>query len=285
MPAKQIERTWLITGTSSGLGRSLAEEALRRGARVAATSRRPQQLEDLEAHNPGRLLALAVDLTSPAEVATAVNEVIRQFGRLDAVVCNAGYGLIGAVEELTESDWRAQFDVNFFGVVRIVRSVAPHMRQAGGDIFIVSSSGLYTEVPLAAAYLASKHALVGLTDALRAELDPFGVRVRLVIPGPLRTAFSGASLKFTSSAVDSYATATRQLREAMATMDGTQEGDPLRCAATLCAAVNDPPEERDDIVLGSHALSQGLSRVERDALVLQRARARAEACDFRRDQS
>ena len=186
MPERQVI---LITGCSSGIGRATAGEAASRGHTVFASSRDPQSLESLKGDKGIRTLRL--DVADPAAIRAAVSEVLAQAGRLDALVNNAGYGQIGAVEDLSTEEWRRQFEVNFFGAIELVRTVLPTMRGAGrGTIVNVSSIAGKLAFPFAGAYCASKHALEAASDALRVEVSPFGIRVVLIEPGPISTRFT-----------------------------------------------------------------------------------------------
>lgn len=182
------EQVILITGSSSGIGRATAIEAVARGHRVFASARRPEDMADLA--RPGAIDPLSLDVTDVASVERAVAEVLRCAGRLDALVNNAGYGQYGAAEDVSLSDWRRQFEVNVFGAVAVIQAVLPAMRNAGrGTIVNVSSVAGKIAIPFAGPYCASKHALEAISDALRVEVAPFGVRVVLVEPGPIATKF------------------------------------------------------------------------------------------------
>lgn len=179
----------LVTGCSSGIGRATALEASRRGHRVFASARNRGDLADLERRD--NLTALALDVTDPASVRAAVELVLARAGRIDALVNNAGYAQYGAVEEVTPEEWRAVFDVNFFGLLDVTRAVLPAMRAARrGTIVLISSLGGRVSVPFASPYCASKHAVEAVADALRVETAPFGVRVATVEPGPIDTRFA-----------------------------------------------------------------------------------------------
>jgi NAD(P)-dependent dehydrogenase (short-subunit alcohol dehydrogenase family) len=179
----------LITGCSSGIGRATALEAARRGHRVFASARNLADLSDVT--RPPSIEALALDVADPASVTAAVAAVRRAAGRIDALVNAAGYARYGAVEEVTAEEWRAQFEVNFFGAVDLARAVLPAMREAGrGTIVMVSSVGGRVVVPFAGPYCASKHALEAVSDSLRVEAAPFGIRVVVVEPGPVPTRFA-----------------------------------------------------------------------------------------------
>jgi len=178
----------LITGCSSGIGKATALAAAARGHRVYATARDPASLRDLESGGPVRTLAL--DVTDTGSIGRAVATVLGEAGRLDALVNNAGYGQYGAVEDVTAEEWRHEFDVNLFGAVEVTRAVLPAMRQArSGTIVNVSSVAGKIAIPFAAPYCASKHALEAVSDALRVEVAPFGIRVVVIEAGPIATRF------------------------------------------------------------------------------------------------
>jgi NAD(P)-dependent dehydrogenase (short-subunit alcohol dehydrogenase family) len=178
----------LITGCSSGIGKATALAAAARGHRVYATARDPESLRDLE--SGGRVRTLALDVTDTGSIGRAVATVLGEAGRLDALVNNAGYGQYGAVEDVTAEEWRREFDVNLFGAVEVTRAVLPAMRQArSGTIVNVSSVAGKIAIPFAAPYCASKHALEAVSDALRVEVAPFGIRVVVIEAGPIATRF------------------------------------------------------------------------------------------------
>jgi NAD(P)-dependent dehydrogenase (short-subunit alcohol dehydrogenase family) len=179
----------LITGCSSGIGRATAVEAARRGHRVFASARNLADLADLA--RPPSIDTLALDVTDPESIAAAVSRVAAAAGRIDALVNAAGYAHYGAVEEVSAEEWRAQFEVNFFGAVDVTRAVLPRMREARhGTIVMISSVGGRVVVPFAAPYCASKHALEAVSDSLRVEAAPFGIRVVVIEPGPVDTRFA-----------------------------------------------------------------------------------------------
>jgi NAD(P)-dependent dehydrogenase (short-subunit alcohol dehydrogenase family) len=186
-------RVIFVTGCSSGIGRATVLEAARRGHRVFATARNRNDLVDLELRkDPSRsLTTLALDVTDPASVRAAVGDALAREGRIDALVNNAGYAQYGAVEEVSPEEWRAVFDVNFFGMLDVTRAVLPAMREAGGGtIVLMSSLGGRVSVPFASPYCASKHAVEAVADALRIETAPFGIRVVTIEPGPIDTRFA-----------------------------------------------------------------------------------------------
>ena len=178
----------LITGCSSGIGEATALAAAARGHRVYATARSLESLRDLEGR--GRIRPLALDVTDAGSIAQALATLLGETGRLDAVVNNAGYGQYGAVEDVTAEEWRRQFDVNLFGAIEVTRAALPTFREARrGTIVNVSSVAGKVAIPFAAPYCASKHALEAVSDALRVELSPFGVRVVVIEAGPITTRF------------------------------------------------------------------------------------------------
>ena len=185
-----------MTGCSSGIGRATAIEAARRGHLVFATARRREDVADLTARG---IETAALDVTDPVSIAEAVKGTLAGSGRIDALVNNAGYGQYGAVEDVSPDEWRAQFEVNVFGALAVLRAVLPSMRKArSGTIVNVSSLAGKVTVPFAGAYCASKHALESISDALRVELAPWRIRVVVVEPGPIETHFGNRTRQATA---------------------------------------------------------------------------------------
>jgi NAD(P)-dependent dehydrogenase (short-subunit alcohol dehydrogenase family) len=238
------ERVWLITGCSAGFGREIALAALAAGDRVVATARRPEALTDLLERGGDRVRTAALDVTEPASVDAAVAATLEAFGRIDVLVNNAGNGSVGAVEEFTMEELRELMEVMFFGAVTTTKAVLPHLRaRRSGAIVMISSMGGQVSPPGFGAYCAAKFALEGLTDALRAEVAPFGLRVMSVEPGAFRTEFGGARMH-RSAVIDEYsATSTGGTRSAVDAMDRSQPGDPAKAAAAILTALDsdDPP--------------------------------------------
>jgi len=188
------QKVWFITGTSRGFGREWTIAALERGDRVAATARQLDPLKDLADEYPNQLLPLELDVTNRAAVVAAVDQAHEHFGRLDVVVNNAGYGLFGMVEEVSEAQARAQLETNFFGALWVTQAALPHLRaQSSGHIIQVSSIGGITAFPLVGLYHASKWALEGLSQALAQEVSGFGIHVTLIEPAGFSTDWSGSS--------------------------------------------------------------------------------------------
>ncbi len=249
---------WFITGCSSGFGRAFARAALAHGFRVAATARDPRTLDDIISGHPDRAIALALDVTDSAQIARSVAEAERAFGRIDVLVNNAGYGYLAAVEEGEDKDVRAMFETNFFGLAAMTRAVLPGMRaRRSGFIVNIASVGGIVGSPGSGYYAATKFAVEGLSQSLAKEVEPLGIHVLLVEPGPFRTDWAGRSLKQSPVFIPDYeGTAGRRRRETAA-YSGTQAGDPERAAAAVIKAVQsaNPPHH---LVLGR----QGLQNVE-----------------------
>ena len=186
----------LVTGCSSGIGRATALAAAERGHRVFASARRRGDLAELAAR---KIETVELDVTDGASADAAVRAVLTAAGRVDALVNNAGYGQYGAVEDVTLPEWRAQFDVNVFGAIRLLQAVLPPMREARkGTIVNVSSVAGKVTIPFAGPYCASKHALEAISDALRVEVAPWKVRVVVVEPGPIATHFGARTREVTA---------------------------------------------------------------------------------------
>jgi NAD(P)-dependent dehydrogenase (short-subunit alcohol dehydrogenase family) len=251
--------TWLITGSSSGLGRDLARAVLDAGHNAVVTARNPDSLRDLTEAYPDRALAVALDVTDSAQVTAAVQKGEERFGAVDVLVNNAGYGYRAAVEEGDEADVATLFATNVFGPVSLIKAVLPGMRaRRSGAIVNISSSGARVCPPGSGYYAASKAALEGLSGSLRKELEPLGIHVVAVEPGGFRTDFAGRSLQQSTTVIDDYAETAGKRRKENDTAHGTQPGDPVRAARAILAAVeaDEPP---------------GLLMLGRDALTAIRA--------------
>ena len=230
-------KIWFITGTSSGFGQAFAEYALAQGYNVVATARRVETLEGLVAKAPDRVLAVKLDVTHPEDAKAAVDAAIERFGRIDVLVNNAGYGIVGAFEETPDEELRAQLETNFFGAMNVTRAALPTLRaQRSGAIVNISSLGGQLSFAGFSAYSASKFALEGASEALVLEVASFGIKVMIVEPGQFRTAFAGAGLRHMPQ-LDAYRDAVGGTREFAHQMDGTQAGDPAKAAAAVDAAL------------------------------------------------
>jgi NAD(P)-dependent dehydrogenase (short-subunit alcohol dehydrogenase family) len=236
-------RVWFITGTSSGLGRGIAQAVIDHGDYVAATARRVTAVADLASQAPGRVHALDLDVTKTQSITAAVEQAQAQFGRIDVLVNNAGYGLLGAFEELAEDDLRQQFETNLFGPMAVTRAILPSMRQRrSGHVVQISSVNGVVPGPGGSAYVGSKFAFEGMSEALAAEVAHLGIHVTIVEPGPFRTDFSGRSLHW-AEPMDDYSALIAPAREAFEASHGSQPGDPYRAGRAIIEAVGqqDPP--------------------------------------------
>jgi NAD(P)-dependent dehydrogenase (short-subunit alcohol dehydrogenase family) len=241
---KRTRPTWLITGASSGIGLALAHAAAGRGDNVVALARDVSSLETLVDKHGARVLPLAVDVRRQAEVEGAVSRAVEAFGRIDVVANNAGYGVFGAVEESTDEQARGIFDTNVFGVLNVLRATLPVLRaQRGGHILQGSSYYGRTAHPGVGLVAATKYAVEGLTDALVGELEPLGIKVTLVEPGPTATAFVAGLV--VAPAITDYDQTVRQVQKAIAELPPEALNAPERVATTILAAVDaDHPPRR-----------------------------------------
>ncbi|MFF4474655.1 oxidoreductase [Streptomyces sp. NPDC001599] len=254
---------WLITGCSGGLGRALARHALERGDRVAVTARDTADVAALVEAHGGRALALRLDVTDPASVAAAVERAEQEFGRIDVLVNNAGYGYLAAVEEGEDAAVRALYDTNVHGVVAVLKAVLPGMRERrSGRIVNISSFGGLAAFPATGHYHATKFALEGLSESLAAEVAPLGIAVTIVEPGGLRTQWAGTSMRQSPMRLEDYEQTAGRRRAATLAVSGRQPGDPVRAAAAIATAVDatTPPLR---LLLGSDALAGARARLER----------------------
>lgn len=243
-------KVWFITGTSKGFGRVWAEAALARGDRVAATARNVTTLSPLVERYGDRVAAITLDVTDRAAAFKAVTEAHQRFGRIDVAINNAGYGLFGAIEEVSESEARAQIETNLFGALWVTQAVLPIMRaQGAGHIIQVSSIGGVNAFPTVGMYHASKWGLEGFSQSLAAEVAPFGIKVTLVEPAGYATEWGGASAMH-SQPMAPYEPA----RAAIATFRANAvSGDPEATAAAILKLV-DAPDPPLRLFLGSVGL-------------------------------
>ncbi|SDV11875.1 oxidoreductase [Pseudomonas mucidolens] len=248
-------RTWFITGASRGFGTLIAEQALRAGDAVIATARKPQDITDRLGDHPN-LLAVRLDVTSEEEAHQAVAEGIKRFGQIDVVVNNAGFGVLGAVEETSAKETERLFATNVFGVLNVTRAVLPHLRrQRSGHIVNISSVGGYQAFIGWGVYCSTKFAVEGISEALHQELAPLGIRVTVVEPGFFRTDFlDEQSLIKTELELSDYDDTVGKMREFAEGANHAQPGDPLKFAEAMFALVNAPnPPQR--LAMGSDTVA------------------------------
>lgn len=251
-------RTWFITGASSGLGHALAEAVLTRGERAIVTARDVARVAHFAAANPNAAYPITLDVTGDDDaIRGAVAEAEREFGGIDVLVNNAGFGLVGAIEEVSDAEARGVFDANVFGLLRVTRAVLPSMRaRRAGHVVNIGSVGGLVGIAGSGHYCASKFAVDGLSEALHAELAPLGIHVTVVEPGGFRTDFAGRSLHEAAATIAAYAeTAGKWRHDIRASVDGHQPGDP-KLAALAIIAVVDAAKPPLRLVLGSGALDR-----------------------------
>jgi NAD(P)-dependent dehydrogenase (short-subunit alcohol dehydrogenase family) len=245
---------WFITGCSTGFGRELAQSVLRRGWRAVVTARDASRVQDLVAGHEANALALSLDVTKADEIAAAVRQAEERFRAVDVLVNNAGYGYQSSIEEGVESEIRAQFDTNVFGLAAMTRAVLPGMRaRRRGHIVNISSLAGFVGFPGSGYYAATKHAVEGLSDALAKEVAPLGIKVTCVEPGPFRTDWAGRSLKQTRTSIADYQETVGARLATTAGYSGQQPGDPVRAVEAIIEAV-EADESPAHLVLGAIAL-------------------------------
>jgi len=232
------KKVWFITGASKGLGLSLVNQLLAKGHFVAATSRSRFDLEEAISTATSHFLPLQMDIVNEESVKEAVSKTIATFGRINTIVNNAGYGLLGALEELSDSEARHNFDVNVFGSLNVIRQALPHLReQQSGHIFNISSIGGYVgEFPGFGIYCATKFAVTGFTEALATEVKPFGIHATVVLPGYFRTSFlSSGSLLTPKNPIQDYKSTRASQEQHQNQIDQNQPGDPEKGVAAIIA--------------------------------------------------
>ncbi|GAA1949837.1 oxidoreductase [Kitasatospora viridis] len=247
-------RRWFITGANSGFGAAFARAALAAGDLVVAGVRRPETVAGLVGEFPGRISAVRLDVTDPEQCEQAVKDALAAFGRIDVLVNNAGFGLVGAVEETGEEELRRLMEVMFFGPLRLTRLVLPHLRaQRSGTVVQVSSMGGALSFPGVGGYSAAKGALELASEALAGEVAPLGIKVLIVEPGAFRTEFAGPALQG-STVIEDYESTVGPVRSGLSGSHGLQPGDPAKAADALLAALA-LPEPPLRLALGADAVA------------------------------
>jgi len=235
--ASQHRQTWFITGAASGFGHAFAEHALALGHNVVATARDAGRLADLVALAPDRVLATPLDVDAAGAAEAAVEAAVARFGRIDVLVNNAGYGVVGALEETSDADLRALMNTNFFGAMAVTRAALPVLRaQKSGAIVNISSLGGQLSFAGFSAYSASKFALEGASEALAQEVAPFGIKVLIVEPGQFRTQLAGSGMRH-MPVIEAYQPVVGATREFAHSMHNTQAGDPRKAAVAIAKAL------------------------------------------------
>lgn len=239
------EQIWFISGANKGLGAAIAREALDKGHKVVAASRKPEAIAEVLGHSPN-LLPVRLDITNDEETHAAVNAALDRFGRIDVLVNNAGYGLLGYFEEFSEKLIRQQMETNVFGTMKLTRAVLPGMRrQKQGLIVTVSSTSGIKAVEGDSVYCASKFAIEGWMEGMSIDLAPFGIRCLIIEPGPFRTDFfkEKTSFTFADMPIEDYRLQREALHKYFTSFDQKQAGDPVRLAKALMkvAYAENPP--------------------------------------------
>jgi NAD(P)-dependent dehydrogenase (short-subunit alcohol dehydrogenase family) len=275
-----MEQIWFVTGSSRGLGRAVVQAALDAGDLVAATARRPAQLDDLVADHGERLRAIALDVTDARAARSAVAEAHRHFGRLDVIVNNAGYANVSPVETTDDEDFRAQFETNFWGVYHVSKAVVPVLRQQRGGLVMQISSmgGRVGGSPGIASYQAAKFAIDGFSRVLQAETAPFGVKVMVVEPSGFRTDWAGPSMTV-HDIPEAYASTVGAMNRRVRQSTEGPAGDPSRAAAILVQVA----KRRDipyHLPLGVNAAEGSIALDERLLAEDRRWRAVSRSADF-----
>ncbi len=280
MPQQENSRVWFITGASTGFGRLLAEEVLRRGERCVATARDDSKVVDLADKYPEQALALTLDVTDRDTIVAAVQDAIDSFGQIDVLVNNAGYGLAGAVEEASDDEIEKVIATNVFGLVDTTRIVLPHMRaRRSGHILNLSSVAGVVGGPGLAYYNLTKFAVEGFSEGLAAEVKPLGIKVTLIEPGPFRTDFLGRSGQVAKHEIADYKESAGKSREYFNTQAGTQKGDPQKAVEAMIAMADseDPPLR---LLLGRNAHDRTLAKLDQWRQSIESWRETTLAADY-----
>jgi NAD(P)-dependent dehydrogenase (short-subunit alcohol dehydrogenase family) len=273
-------RVWLVTGASGGLGRCLVERALEEGERVVATTRKPSELQELAGRFPGRIQVVELDITQPDQIRAVVEEAAGLWGRLDVVVSNAGFGLLGGLEECARDQIQRNIAVNLMGPIDLMRAALPILRaQRSGHLILIGAAASISNYPGFAVYGGAKAAVEVVAESVRSEAAVFGVRVSVVQPGPLRTPFLRESVEAAQSSIPDYETTVGRFRSLLGRMDGRQPGDPVRAASAILGLSREanPPFR---LVLGRYALEKSRKTLGARASELEAWEATAASVDF-----
>ena len=253
---------WFITGCSTGFGRELAKLILDRGWNAVVTARNVDKIKDIAEGYENTSLVLPLDVTDKAQISSAVAKAEETFGKIDVLVNNAGYGYFSSIEEGEEEKIRAQFETNFFGLVSMTQAVLPGMRQQRhGHIINFSSIGGLVGFTATGYYHATKFAVEGLSESLSKEVEPLGIKVLLVEPGPFRTDWAGRSTSDTPVKIADYDTTVGARMTASKDRSGKQQGDPVRGCEAIIQAV-EADTHHLHLLLGKPAFDMALEKVE-----------------------
>lgn len=274
------QKVWLITGASRGMGLEVVKEVLNRGDKVIAVSRNIQHLPQFVGENNADFIALKVDITNDNDVKEAIEKGIEYFGDIDVVLNNAGYYLVGSIEEISDEEFRKTIDVNLFGMANVIRHAMPFLRnQRSGHIINISSNMGYIGYANTGSYNASKFAVIGLSEALAQEVKPFGINVTVVAPGMFRTDFmSETTLVVAENKIDDY-----HLEEHITTLQnfhGHQPGDPVKLAQVLynISNLNVPPLH---LILGKDSYESIIEQRKNEIKELEQWKSLSFSTDFK----
>jgi NAD(P)-dependent dehydrogenase (short-subunit alcohol dehydrogenase family) len=259
---KSAPKVWFVTGCSKGFGYIFSELLARAGEHVFATARNVETLEPLRRAFPEQIHTAKLDIASKEDIDRAVQVAIDTYGHIDVLLNNAGFGVIGAIEAITDEQTRDIFNTNFFGTLNVTRAVLPHMRaRRSGHIMQMSSSHAWGGGPGIGMYSASKCALEGATESMAKELEPLGIRVTILQPGPYKTDFLGAGLKRAHQDIEDYRPVTRSVAEAVDAYHGKQPGAPEGIVPAMLKVVNaEKPPLR--LLLGKIATERAKQKID-----------------------
>ncbi|MBK1837204.1 SDR family NAD(P)-dependent oxidoreductase [Azospirillum sp. YIM B02556] len=276
-----MSKVWFITGSARGIGAEVAKAALAAGDRVVATGRNLDRLREIYADHGESVLPVVLDVADEAQAVTAVQAAVDRFGRIDVLVNNAGFGLLGRFEEIEAADIERQFATNVFGLFHVTRAVLPVMRrQRSGRILNLSSIGGVLGFAGASVYCSTKYAVEGFSDSLALEAAPFGIHVTVVEPGFFRTDFlDGSSVRYGGRRIEDYAAHSAELRSTYDGYSRKQPGDPVKLAAIMVelAGTAEPPRH---FLAGSDAVEMATGAIERRGAEIAAWRDRSKSTDF-----
>lgn len=268
------QKIWLITGVSGGFGSCFVEQAIKAGHYVIGTLRKQSQVDEFDEKYRGKASAIVMDVTHQTEVEEGVRHVLAKYGRIDVLVNNAGYGLFGAVEEVTMSEARDQMDTNFFGALMLTQLVLPGMRsRRSGNIVQISSIAGFRGTPGLGLYNASKFALEGMSEALSHEVAPFGIKVTIVEPGPFRTNWAGKGSKDATKHIADYAETAGTTKKTIHGYSGNQPGDPVKAAELIISTIGqkNPPLRLPLGQMAIEGMRAKIKAVEKDIAACEEA--------------
>ena len=257
-----MKKVWLITGCSTGFGRELATYLLAQGYKTGVASRNLADIHDIVDGHEDTAIALTLDVTKPEEIKSAIKKTIEKFGRIDVLVNNAGIGYFGAIEESEDAAVRNMFEINFFGLAKMIQETLPFMRaQKSGHIVNIASIGGLVGFPAVGFYNATKFAVDGLSESLAKETAPLGIKVTIVAPSGFRTDWAGRSANNSPIVIEDYAATSGKNKNDIRGYSGNQPGDPARAAQAIVKAVeSDNPPLR--LLLGVGALKGARAKIE-----------------------